>query len=68
MQHDNKDLLKDHSLKYIEMVLSTDHIEKVAQPDGYGIRTGECKDTVEIFLICKNNHRVSKHKNKEIII
>lgn len=55
MQHDSMDLLKDHSLKYIEMALSTDHIEKVANPDGYGIRTGDCKDTVEIFLTGKNN-------------
>lgn len=55
MQHHNMDFLKDHSLNYIEMALSTDHIEKVAQPDGYGIRTGDCKDTVEIFLTCKNN-------------
>jgi len=55
MQHDNIDFLKDHSLKYIEMALSTDHIEKVAHPDGYGTRTGDCKDTVEIFLTSKKN-------------
>ena len=55
MQHDNIDFLKDHSLKYIEMALSTDHIEKVAHPDGYGVRTGDCKDTVEIFLTSVEN-------------
>ncbi len=55
MPHHHMDFLKDHSLNYIEMALSTDHIEKVAQPDGYGIRIGDCKDTVEIFLTCKKN-------------
>ena len=55
MQHDNIDFLKDHSLKYIEMALSTDHIEKVTHPDGYWTRTRGCKNTVEIFLTSVNN-------------
>ena len=49
------DFLKDHSLKFIEMALGTDRIERVAHPDGYGMRTGDCGDTVEFFLTC-NNH------------
>ncbi len=55
MQHDNIDFLKGHSAKYIEMALNTDHIKEVAHPDGYGTRTGDCKDTVEIFLTSEKN-------------
>lgn len=55
MHHDHTDFLNDHSLKYIEMALSTDRIERLANPDGYGKRTGDCGDTVEFFLTCKNS-------------
>ena len=48
------ELLKHHSLNYIEMALSTDHIERIEQPDGYGTRTGDCGDTVEFFLMKKD--------------
>jgi len=44
------DFLENHSLKFIEMALKTDRIERVAHPDGYGKRTGDCGDTVEFFL------------------
>lgn len=37
------------------MALSTDRIERITRPDGYGKRTGECGDTAEFFLICKDN-------------
>jgi nitrogen fixation NifU-like protein len=55
MQENQTDFLNAHSIQYIEMALSTDRIERLASPDGYGKRTGECGDTVEFFLICKNN-------------
>ncbi len=48
-------LLKHHSLNYIEMALSTHHIERIEHPDGYGKRVGDCGDTIEFFLIKKNN-------------
>ena len=51
----NTDFLRDHSLAYIEMALRTDTIERVTNPDGYGKRTGDCGDTIEFFLICRNN-------------
>jgi len=50
-----KNFLQNHSLAYIEMSLSTDRIERLTHPDGYGKRTGDCGDTVEFFLTCKNN-------------
>ena len=51
-------LLKDHSLRFIEMALSTDHIERIENPDGYGRRSGECGDTIEFFL-CQTNGRLT---------
>ncbi len=55
MLNNSTDFFQAHSIKYIEMALRTDRIERVANPDGYGKRTGDCGDTVEFFLICKNN-------------
>ncbi|SDU20047.1 nitrogen fixation protein NifU [Desulfobacula phenolica] len=55
MSQYDTNFLNHHSLKYIEMALRTDRIERVANPDGYGKRTGDCGDTVEFFLICKND-------------
>ncbi len=55
MYHNNTNFLQNHSLAYIEMALRTDSIERVANPDGYGKRTGDCGDTVEFFLTRENN-------------
>lgn len=46
------EVLKNHSLNYIEMALSTDRIERIHHPDGYGKRIGDCGDQVEFFLTC----------------
>ncbi len=40
-----------HSLKFLEMAYKTDHIERIANPHGYGERTGECGDSVEFFIM-----------------
>ena len=42
---------QDHSLNYLEMAFRSDRNEVVEKPDGYGKKTGDCGDTVEIFLI-----------------
>ena len=42
---------QDHSLRFLEMSMRTDHHESVHQPDGYGKKTGQCSDTIEIFLM-----------------
>ncbi len=55
MLNNSTDFFQAHSIKYIEMALRTDRIERVTDPDGYGKRTGDCGDTVEFFLTCKNN-------------
>jgi len=49
------DLLQDHSLRYLEMAFRTDRREIIERPDGYGKRTGECGDTVEMFLTVRGD-------------
>ena len=39
-----------HSLHYLEMAFRNDRRKRVVHPDGYGKRTGECGDTVEMYL------------------
>lgn len=45
-----QDFWQDHSERYLEMAFNTERRERVTNPDGYGKRTGECGDTVEMFL------------------
>ncbi|MCF6249515.1 MAG: iron-sulfur cluster assembly scaffold protein [Desulfobacula sp.] len=53
MNQINSEFLENHSLNYIEMALKTDSIERINNPDGYGIRIGDCGDSVEFFLVCQ---------------
>jgi len=39
-----------HSLHYLEMAFRNDRRQRVVRSDGYGKRTGECGDTVEMYL------------------
>jgi len=48
------DFWQDHSLHYLEMAFRTDRREIVKHPDGYGKRTGDCGDTVEMYLSIRN--------------
>jgi len=52
---EKNDFYQQHSLKYLEMALSYDHSETPAHPDGYGKKTGDCQDTIEMFLMVRNN-------------
>ncbi len=47
---------QDHSVHYLEMAYKRDKIEWIENPHAHGKRTGECGDTIEIFLNIKNNH------------
>ena len=42
--------LQDHSVHYLEMAFRHDRRAVIDHPDGYGKRTGECGDTVEMYL------------------
>ncbi|MBI9085684.1 MAG: iron-sulfur cluster assembly scaffold protein [Desulfobacterales bacterium] len=47
------DFWQDHSLHYLEMAFRSDRHETVEKPDGRGKKTGDCGDTVEIFIQVK---------------
>ena len=48
------DFWQDHSSKYLEMALSAEKRGILEQPDGYGKNTGECGDTVQMYLVVRN--------------
>jgi len=65
MIEERSDFWQSHSLKYLEMAFRTDKDEIIRHPDGYGKKTGDCGDTVEIFLIASDNvvEKASYHIN-----
>ena len=46
---------QDHSDHFLEMAFRTDKCEIASHPDGYGKNTGECGDTIEMFLTIIDN-------------
>ena len=48
--------LQDHSKHYLEMALRLDRCEVIDHPDGYGKRTEDCGDTVEMYVTVSDNH------------
>ena len=54
MEQKKFDFWQDHSLHYLEMAFRTDRREVIKQPDGYGKRTGDCGDIVEMYLTVRN--------------
>ncbi len=44
------DFWNDHSENYLKMAFDRARRERIVNPSGYGKRTGECGDTIEIFL------------------
>jgi nitrogen fixation NifU-like protein len=54
MAEEKFDFWRDHSLNYLQMAFGGDRRERVEHPDGYGRRTGEWGDTVEMFLGIKD--------------
>lgn len=44
----------NHSKQYLEMAFGYERRRRIPHPDGYGKRTGDCGDTVEIFLRVKD--------------
>lgn len=47
-------LWQTHAIKFLEAAFRTDRREILHQPDGYGKHTIGCGDTLEIYLIIKN--------------
>lgn len=54
MADDPFDFWQEHSLQFLEMAFRTDKRERLAHPDGYGQNTGNCGDSVEIFLVVRD--------------
>lgn len=50
MEQHEFDFLDNHSDEFITMAYDYSRFERLEHPDGYGKRTGECGDTVEMFL------------------
>jgi nitrogen fixation NifU-like protein len=51
----NESIWQSHSMKFLESAFRSDRQEKIAQWDGHGKRTGDCGDTIEFFLIIKED-------------
>jgi len=49
------DFWQDNSLNYLQMAFGHARRGRLQEPDGYGKRTGECGDTVEMFLDIKSD-------------
>ncbi|MDJ0831329.1 MAG: iron-sulfur cluster assembly scaffold protein [Desulfobacterales bacterium] len=54
MAQNTSDFWQEHSLRFLEMAFRTDKRERLTDPDGYGKNTGDCGDTVEMFLKIRN--------------
>jgi nitrogen fixation NifU-like protein len=55
MAKETSDFWQEHSIKYLEMAFKTDRMEPLEEPDGIGRHTGDCGDTVEMFLKLRGN-------------
>lgn len=49
------DFWNDHSLEFLEMSMKRDYQETVRSCDGYGKKVRSCGDTIEIYLMMKQN-------------
>jgi len=46
---------RQHSVNFLTMALETGRCAKIQHPDGYGKRSRECGDTLEMFLLARNS-------------
>ena len=46
--------IPQHSDHFQQMVARTECYGEIEKPDGYGIRTGDCGDTVEMFIVVRD--------------
>lgn len=50
---------KDHSNQFLEMALGASKRGRLEKADGYGLKKGDCGDSVEFFLEVKHNRITS---------
>ena len=53
MKKEKFNFWRDHSVNYLKMAFRYDKRERIENPDGYGKNTGECGDTIEMFLFIR---------------
>lgn len=51
----HEDIWSSHSIKFLEMAFRADRQERILNADGHGKKTGDCGDTIEFFLIIKDD-------------
>ncbi|MGM0403601.1 MAG: iron-sulfur cluster assembly scaffold protein [Thermodesulfobacteriota bacterium] len=54
MNETDFDFLQAHSERFLEMAFRADRDERLHHPDAYGRNTGDCGDSIEIFLMIQN--------------
>ena len=55
MNDTNHDFWQAHSLKFLECAFRSDRTESLRQFDGHGEKRGDCGDSVEFFIIEKDD-------------
>jgi nitrogen fixation NifU-like protein len=55
MDHETEEFYASHSPQFLVMAFKQDEREIPTPADGYGKRTGDCGDTVELFLKVTDN-------------
>ncbi len=58
-----RDLIKRHSKDFLEMAFRTNYREQINSPDGYGLSSNKCGDTVEFSLAVRNEKILSVSLN-----
>ena len=46
---------QSHSIKFLEMAFRADRQERLQHADGHGKKTGDCGDSIEFFLMVKDD-------------
>jgi nitrogen fixation NifU-like protein len=55
MNHSAVEFWQNHSSRFLEMAFKADKRESLDNPDGYGRRSRECGDELEVFLTLRDN-------------
>ena len=65
MEKEKFNFWRNHSANYLKMAFEHEKRERPENPDGYGKNTGECSDTIEMFLLIRRGrvHAVSFDTN-----
>jgi nitrogen fixation NifU-like protein len=56
MTKETPESLQEHSQRFLEMAFRTDKCGIPTTPHGHGKRTGQCGDTIEMFVTVRDNH------------